>query len=64
MLLICLSRNLKQEDVKRSLKVELKAWKSFRTNSAQEDDQNNAQRKNLIHDSFVSGKRKKPGNYQ
>lgn len=51
--------------MKRSLKIELKAWKAFRTRPAQEYDWDGAQRKNLIHGSSVSGKREKrePANY-
>lgn len=52
-----LNRNLKQEDVKRSLRAKLKAWKTFRTRTAQEDDWDSAQRRNLIHCSSVSRKR-------
>ena len=46
-------RNLKQEDVKRSLRVELKAGTAFRTRTV-EDDRDRAQRKNRRHGSTTS----------
>jgi len=53
------NRNLKQEDVKRSLRAKLKAWNTFRTRTSQEDDWDCAQRRNLIRCSSVSRKRER-----
>lgn len=58
--------NLKQEDVKRSLKVSrAKSMESLQNKVSPEDDWDSAQRKSLIHSSSMSRKRerKKPTGY-
>ena len=61
---IFFNRNLKQEAMK-SLRAKLKAWKTFRTRTPQEDDWGNVQRRNLIHYSSVNRRKKikKPASY-